>query len=207
MSKQTKVTAREVAAPKVQAPRAEFVEMAASISNQVQTLSALLYNVAMRCRELKATAEEIKLVLDAAPKQRRADFKTVVAAPDGAITKGAPKNLAKLAQFIRARNKGADAATAKRFAEQKIDAAGLRAALGQEEPAPTAGKAGKPVGTTDHPIGNDAFGDLEKHARGVVSAAEVLKREYADRPAALEILAAMIDMVDLLDDLKDATAA
>lgn len=194
MTKQTKGTAREVAANKKVQPRAEFVELANNITAATQSLNSVLYEGAMLCRKYNATEDELKLVLDAAPKQRRNEFKTIVTAPAGAITKTAPKSLGKLAQFIKARNKGATPQVAKQFAEQKLNAAELNEKLGIEpkKPAKTKG-AQKRAETTKPPF------EL-LHA-----AVEALRKEYADSEAVLSAIGDLTDMVADIEELaKDA---
>ena len=188
----TRGTARTTAAPKLVEPRAEFIAQAQRLHEAVQTMSAMLYDAVMFARENRATEAELSLLLAEVPKQRRSDFKTVFAAPEGIITDGAPTNLAKLAQFVRARNKGATAAVAKQFAEQKIDAAGLARRLGQEPPKPRKSK-----GATGPDARNDSANPWVMLHDGV----EGLRKELA-ADGMEEALLILADITDLLDDLK-----
>lgn len=194
MTKQAKTVAATKAAPKKVQPRAEFVELANNITAATQSLNSILYDGAMMCRKFNATEEELKLVLDAAPKQRRSEFKTIVTAPEGAITKTAPKSLGKLAQFIKARNKGATPQVAKQFAEQKLNAAELNEKLGI---APKDG--GKPKGAQKR-------ADTDKPPFDMLHAAvEALRKEYADSEQILSMIGDLTDMVaDIEEAAKDA---
>lgn len=191
MTKKIKGNAATTSAPKKVQPRAEFVDLANAITEKTQSLNSVLYDGAFLCRKLKATPEELELVLDAAPRQRRNEFKTVVTAPSGAITASAPKSLGKLAQFIKARNKGASAAIAKQFAEQKLDAAGLAEKLGQEPPK-KAGKKDK---------GAQSRNDEANPWELLKAAMAAFEKQYGDDCPDVEEL-----FNDFYDGLKAATA-
>lgn len=140
MTKQAKITAREVQAPKTVEVRKQFKEYADRIQDVQQSLNSILYDAAMFCRKEQATPEELQVLLDVIDRRKRTDFKRIVTAPDEAITKSMPANLVQAAQFIRARVKGAPAATAKSYATGKLDSAGLKAKLGETAPTPTEGE-------------------------------------------------------------------
>lgn len=139
-----KTNAATTAAAKPAAIRPEVRSYVADIEAAQKTLNATLFEAAMWCRKNSATPEELKELLDVITKQKRSDFKRIVTAPDDVVTKSMPQNLVQAAQYIRARVKGAPAATAKSYATGKLDAAGLAKKLGEKAPE----KAGRKAGDT-----------------------------------------------------------
>ena len=190
MSKSIKGNARTVAAPIAVEPRDEFKTMAAQIEDKAQSLSQLIYEAAMLARRVSATKEENALLLAVIPKQRRNEYRRIVAAPAEHFGRNAPTNLTKLAKYLKARAEGATAADAKKVAEQKISAEELREKLGKPAPKKAPKKAPK----------NEA-GHGGLHA--LHDAIESLRKDYGDDKDVLDLLASMSD---LYDDLVAVTA-
>lgn len=192
MAKQ-KVNARSVAAPVAVKPRQVFVDLAHDLETIQQSLASRLYDAAMVARKEKATEEELKLLLDAAPRQRRSEFKTVVTAPDKYFVPSAPKNLGALARFLKARMVGGTVAQAKSVATQKTTMPELKEKLGK---APAAKGANEKAPEKQAPNGAPLH-DLH-------DALERAVKEYAGNKIAVSVLQEMIEMYN--DTLLPATA-
>lgn len=193
MSKSIKANARAVAAPVAVKPRQLFVDLAHDLESIQQSLASRLYDAAMIARKERATEEELKLLLDAAPRQRRSEFKTVVTAPAEYFTKGAPTNLGALARFLKARMVGGTAAQAKQVATQKLTMPELKEKLGK---APAKKGAQNDDGEKHAPNGAPLH-DLH-------DALERAVKEYAGNKIAVSVLQEMIEMYN--DTLLPATA-
>lgn len=194
MSKQIKKsTARTVAAPVAVKPRQLFVDLAHDLESIQQSLASRLYDAAMVARKENATAEELKLLLDAAPRQRRSEFKTVVTAPADLFVPSAPKNLGALARFLKARMIGGTVAQAKSVATQKTTMPELKEKLGKA-PAKKGANEKEPVKAAPN---GAPLHDLHDALQRAV-------KEYAGNKIAASVLQEMIEMYN--DTLLPATA-
>ena len=138
MTTSKKVTARTVSAPVAVKPRAEFVAFAKQITEARTSLSQICYQAAMCARTNSATKEENALLKAVVTKQQWSDMNKIITCSHK-LPKTAPANLVKLAQFIRALDKGATAAQAKQHAEGKVSAKELGEKInGKAAPAPIA---------------------------------------------------------------------
>ena len=132
------VSAATVAAPIVAKPRGEYQEFADLITEKKQSLSAICFDAAIFARDNDATKEECAILKAVVSKQQWSDMGKIISCSHK-LPKSAPTNLVKLAQYIRALDKGANAAQAKSHSEGKINAKELTAAInGETAPAPVA---------------------------------------------------------------------
>lgn len=145
MSKIKGNAATKAAPKKAPAPRQEFVEIADAIKDKRTSLASLCYDAAMMARKEKANEAELKLLKDVTTRQQWADMNKIICCAHK-LPASAPKNLVKLAQYIRALDKGANASEAKQHAEGKINAGELQAKVakrkGEPVPKPKDGKKG-----------------------------------------------------------------
>ena len=131
-----KSVAATVAAPVVAKPRGEYQEFADMITERKQSLSAVCFDAAIFARDNDATKEECAILKAVVSKQQWSDMGKIISCGHK-LPKSAPTNLVKLAQYIRALDKGANAAQAKSHSEGKISAKELTAAInGETAPAP-----------------------------------------------------------------------
>jgi len=131
-----KSVAATVAAPVVAKPRGEYQEFADLITERKQSLSAICFDSAIFARDNDATKEECAILKAVVSKQQWSDMCKIIGCAHK-LPKSAPTNLVKLAQYIRALDKGANAAQAKSHSEGKISAKELTAAInGETAPAP-----------------------------------------------------------------------
>jgi len=132
----SKTVAATVAAPIVAKPRGEYQEFADLITEKKQSLSAICFEAAIFARDNDATKEECAILKAVVSKQQWSDMGKIISCSHK-LPKSAPTNLVKLAQYIRALDKGANAAQAKSHSEGKINAKELTAAInGETAPAP-----------------------------------------------------------------------
>ena len=114
MTKQAKTTAATKAASQKVVLREAIKKAIARVKGANTSLAKAVYAAAMTARAESATESEFKAMLAEIPKQRRADFKRIVGAPDKHFGHNAPENLVKLAIYLKHRAEGAsdqDAAT------------------------------------------------------------------------------------------------
>jgi len=137
MTTSKKTVAATTAANAVTAPRQAFVDFAAAITERKQSLSAICFDAAMFARANDATKEENALLRDVVSKQQWSDMGKIIGCAHK-LPKTAPTNLVKLAQYIRALDKGAKHALALKNANGDISAKELDALLN-----------GKAIATTD----------------------------------------------------------
>jgi len=131
-----KSVAATVAAPIVAKPRGEYQEFADLITEKKQSLSSVCFDAAVFARDNAATKEECAILKAVVSKQQWSDMGKIIGCAHK-LPKSAPTNLVKLAQYIRALDKGANAAQAKSHSEGKINARELTAAInGETAPAP-----------------------------------------------------------------------
>ena len=136
MTATKKSVAATVAAPVVAKPRGEYQEFADLITERKQSLSAICFDSAIFARDNDATKEECAILKAVVSKQQWSDMCKIIGCAHK-LPKSAPTNLVKLAQYIRALDKGANAAQAKSHSEGKISAKELTAAInGETAPAP-----------------------------------------------------------------------
>ena len=129
------VSAATVAAPIVAKPRGEYQEFADLITEKKQSLSAICFDAAIFARDNAATKEECAILKAVVSKQQWSDMGKIISCSHK-LPKSAPTNLVKLAQYIRALDKGANAAQAKSHSEGKTNAKELTAAInGETAPA------------------------------------------------------------------------
>jgi len=132
----SKTVAATVAAPIVAKPRGEYQEFADLITEKKQSLSAICFDAAIFARDNDATKEECAILKAVVSKQQWSDMGKIISCSHK-LPKSAPTNLVKLAQYIRALDKGATTAQAKSHSEGKISAKELTAAInGDTAPAP-----------------------------------------------------------------------
>ena len=137
-SNKAAAVARSAAAPIVAKPRAEYQLFADQITERKQSLSAICFDAAIFARDNDATKEECAILKAVVSKQQWSDMGKIISCSHK-LPKSAPTNLVKLAQYIRALDKGANAAQAKSHSEGKINAKELTAAInGETAPAPVA---------------------------------------------------------------------
>ena len=135
MTATKKSVAATTAAPIVAKPRAEYQLFADQITERKQSLSAICFDAAIFARDNDATKEECAILKAVVSKQQWSDMGKIISCGHK-LPKSAPTNLVKLAQYIRALDKGATAALAKSHSEGKIDAKELTAAInGETAPA------------------------------------------------------------------------
>jgi hypothetical protein len=137
-SNKAAAVARSAAAPIVAKPRQAFVDFAAAITERKQSLSAICYDAAMFARANDATKEENQLLRDVVSKQQWSDMGKIIGCAHK-LPKAAPANLVKLAQYIRALDKGAKHALALKHANGDINAKELDALLNGTAIATTGG--------------------------------------------------------------------
>ena len=131
-----KSVAATVAAPVVAKPRGEYQVFADMITERKQSLSAVCFDAAIFGRDNAATKEECAILKAVVSKQQWSDMGKIISCGHK-LPKSAPTNLVKLAQYIRALDKGANAAQAKAHSEGRISAKELTAAInGKTAPAP-----------------------------------------------------------------------
>ena len=123
-----KNAAATVAANAVTAPRQAFIDFAAAITERKQSLSAICYDAAMFARANDATKEENQILRAVVSKQQWSDMGKIIGCAHK-LPKTAPANLVKLAQYIRALDKGAKHALALKHANGDINAKELDALL------------------------------------------------------------------------------
>ena len=128
MTTSKKTVAATTAANAVTAPRQAFVDFAAAITERKQSLSAICFDAAMFARANDATKEENALLRDVVSKQQWSDMGKIIGCAHK-LPKTAPTNLVKLAQYIRALDKGAKHALALKNANGDISAKELDALL------------------------------------------------------------------------------
>jgi len=128
MTTSKKTVAATTAANVVIAPRQAFIDFAAAITERKQSLSAICYDAAMFARANNATKEENQLLRDVVSKQQWSDMGKIIGCAHK-LPKTAPANLLKLAQYIRALDKGAKHALALKHANGDINAKELDALL------------------------------------------------------------------------------
>lgn len=131
MTTSKKIVAATVAAPIVAKPRMEYQQFADLITERKQSLSAICFDAAIFARDNEATKEECAILKAVVSKQQWSDMGKIIACSHK-LPKSAPTNLVKLAQYIRALDKGATAAQAKSHSEGKINAKELTAAINGE---------------------------------------------------------------------------
>lgn len=187
-AKSTKAATR---APKVQGPREVFVAMAKQLHDVNQTLSTTVYQAAMLARQQSATKEENDLLLAEIPKQRRAEYRRIVAAPAEHFGNKAPQNLSKLAKYLQNRAEGLTDAKAATAAEKG------KTATTSTTSTKVAGKAKKGAQGQHKPGQRPPFDVLREGIAG-------LTKEYSDCDET--ILAMIEELAKLADDLEQATA-
>jgi len=128
MTTTKKNAAATVAANAVTAPRQAFIDFAAAITERKQSLSAICYDAAMFARANDATKEENQILRAVVSKQQWSDMGKIIGCAHK-LPKTAPANLVKLAQYIRALDKGAKHALALKHANGDINAKELDALL------------------------------------------------------------------------------
>ena len=128
MTTSKKTVAATTAANAVTAPRQAFVDFAAAITERKQSLSAICFDAAMFARANDATKEENALLRDVVSKQQWSDMGKLIGCAHK-LPNTAPTNLVKLAQYIRALDKGAKHALALKNANGDISAKELDALL------------------------------------------------------------------------------
>jgi len=201
-----KSVAATVAAPVVAKPRGEYQEFADLITERKQSLSAICFDSAIFARDNDATKEECAILKAVVSKQQWSDMCKIIGCAHK-LPKSAPTNLVKLAQYIRALDKGANAAQAKSHSEGKITAKELTAAInGETAPAPVtvdsedSAPAGRAVnlpvhggeGKTPFMLLDEALAALaleygESKSKGIKSALALLQttaRQLSDAAAA-----------------------
>lgn len=193
MTKQAKTTAAEVAANAVAAPRSEFVDYANQIQERQKSLGQICYEAAIFARTNNATKEENDLLKAVVTRQQWADMNKIITCAHK-LPASAPKNLVKLAQYIRALDKGATPAMAKKHADGKLNASELKQeiAVKNGEPLPEpADEAPKGKGAQKR---NDEANPWELYRMAMVA----FEKQYgADCP----------DVGDILNDAYDALKA
>ena len=199
MTTSKKVTARTVSAPVAVKPRAEFVAFAKQITEARTSLSQICYQAAMCARTNSATKEENALLKAVVTKQQWSDMNKIITCSHK-LPKTAPANLVKLAQFIRALDKGATAAQAKQHAEGKVSAKELSEKInGKTAPAPITDTQSR---DTQLPI---AAGKGETPFMLLNRAIDALKAEYADAKSA-PVQKALADLEAMAATLVEVTA-
>lgn len=191
-------SAAEKAAKKPEVIRKEVGEFVTAIESAQKSLAKVLFEAALWCRNESASKAELDELLSVVDRRRRSDFRTIAGAPTGLIEqRSCPKNLIQSANYVRARNKGASAALAKSFAEQKMTAGQLSARLKAEpeaEKPATPPKAGNGAETLPAPKAA-AVGNL-KRLLGLLPALEAEMAEYG--PECKQIMAALTATVHKL---------
>jgi len=194
MAKQIKGNAATVAAGKKQAaPRSELTALVDGIREAQKSVAMYCYDTAIWCRTNNATESELKLVKAVATRQQWADMNKIITCAHK-LPASAPKNLVKLAQYIRALDKGATPAMAKKHADGKLNASELKQEIatknGESLPEP-ADAAPKGKGAQKR---NDEANPWELYRMAMVA----FEKQYgADCP----------DVGDILNDAYDALKA
>ena len=111
-------TAEKAAGKEAPAIRDEIQREIRELKKLNTSLTNRVYKAAMVAREIQATEEENKALLREIPKQRRADYRRIVGAPEDHFGLKAPKNLGKLARYLTHRAEGEDDATSAEWAEK-----------------------------------------------------------------------------------------
>ena len=195
MTKQAKTTAREVAAPKKVEVRQVFKDLAQQIEGAYQSLSDVCYQAAMTARNESATAEELALIKSVVSRQKWADMNKIITCAHK-LPASAPKNLVGLANYIRALDKGATPALAKKYAGGKMSVQDLKQEIAKKngEPMP---KAAEPApGSKGAQKRNDDANGWELLKQAMAA----FERQYKGNEAIGELFA------DFYDALKLATA-
>ena len=195
MTKQAKTTAREVAAPKKVEVRQVFKDIAAQIEGAYQSLSDICYQAAMTARKEEATAEELELIKSVVSRQKWSDINKLILCAHK-LPASAPKNLVGLANYIRALDKGATAAMAKKYAGGKMGAQELKQEIAKKngEPMPEPAKAA-PKSKGAQKRNDDVNGwELLKQAMAA------FEKQYSGNEEVSELF------TDFYDALKHATA-
>lgn len=192
MTKQIKAVAATVAANK-QPIRAEVTKLAASIKAADTRMAKLILQAADLYLAGDLNDREKDALLDAIPKQRKADFKAITEAPSNyREEKEYPAGLQARARYLKLRADGYKPADARDISGNKKTRKAVDEANGKAAAAPAKAKR-----TTQHGDGHNAL-------KAMHDAIELARKDYADSPDVLGLLA---DMSDLYQDLLEATKA
>jgi len=209
MANKIKGNAASKSAPKKTVQiRPEFQAAADAIKEKRVSLGNLCVDAAELLYAAKGTKEEYALLKSVTTRQQWCDMNTIATRAKD-LPKSAPACLAKRAQFVRAQNKGATAAEAKKHAEGKLTAKELENAiakrLGNALPHPELVYGDGVKDLTPDPVEGEGEGEGETGGKGpdgrkneenefrvIETALKKLRGRYADMVGAV----AMLDIIE-----------
>ena len=215
MANKIKGNAASKSAPKKTVQiRPEFQAAADAIKEKRVSLGNLCVEAAELLYAAKGTKEEYALLKSVTTRQQWCDMNTIATRAKD-LPKSAPACLAKRAQFVRAQNKGATAAEAKKHAEGKLTAKELENAiakrLGDALPHPELIYGDGVKDLTPDPVegegetggkGPDTRKNVANYWTMTHEGLEGLRKELAADGMA-DALTMLADMVDMFDELKE----